>query len=152
MPSILIVAHAPLAGSLLAVARHAFGDCGAQVAVVDVPPQASLPDAEAQVAEALASLAEGEVLILADAFGATPCNAALNVTAAARHQRWRVATGVNVPMLWRTLCYGHLPLDELVVRAVDGGRQGIMQASHPRRQDQSGHQPTTDDPKQHPDQ
>lgn len=156
MPSILLVAHAPLATSLLEVARHAFADCGGQLAVVDVPPGASLETAQGQIAAALNTLPGPEVLILADAFGATPSNAALNVAAtAAEGQRWRVVTGVNVPMLWRTLCYGHLPLDELVTRAADGGRQGIMQVAHSRRQDQPNQPqrpPPTDDPDSNPDQ
>lgn len=155
MPSILLVAHAPLATSLLEVARHAFADCSRQVAAVDVPPGASLETAQSQIHVALATLPGLEVLILADAFGATPSNAALNVAAtAANGQRWRVVTGVNVPMLWRTLCYGHLPLDELVTRAADGGRQGIMQVAHPSRQNQPNQpqRPTTDDPDANPDQ
>jgi mannose PTS system EIIA component len=107
MPSILLVAHAPLATSLLAVARHAFADCSRQVAAVDVPPGASLEQAQSQIDAALATLPEPDVLILVDAFGATPSNAALNVAAtAAPDQRRQVVTGVNVPMLWRTLCYG----------------------------------------------
>lgn len=155
MPSILLVAHAPLATSFLAVARHAFADCSQQLAAVDVAPGASLEQAQAQIDTALAALPCGEVLILADAFGATPSNAALNAAStAADGQCWRVVTGVNVPMLWRTLCYGHLPLDELVIRATDGGRQGIMQVAHPRRHNQQNQlqRPTTDDPDANPDQ
>ena len=138
MPSILIVAHAPLASSLLAVARHAFADCSRQVAAVDVPAAASLEEAEQQIDAALAGMSDREVLVLADAFGATPSNASLKVASNAKDGfRRRVVTGVNVPMLWRTLCYGHLPLDELVTRAVDGARQGIMQVASPRPQNQS---------------
>lgn len=155
MPSILLVAHAPLATSLLAVARHAFADCSRQVVAVDVPPGASLEQAQSQIDAALAALPDPDVLILADAFGATPSNAALNVASnAGVGQRRCVVTGVNVPMLWRTLCYGDLPLDELVTRAADGGRQGIMQAAQARRQNQSNQpqRPTTDDPDANPDQ
>jgi mannose PTS system EIIA component len=152
MPSILLVAHAPLAESLLAVARHAYGDCCGQVAAVDVPADASLEQAEARVGAALARIAEPEVLILVDAFGATPCNAVVKVVeTAGEHQRWPIVTGVNVPMLWRTLCYGHLPLDELVGRAVTGGRERIMLLDDPRLQNKP-EAPTTDDPVANPDQ
>lgn len=152
MPSILLVAHAPLATSLLAVARHAFADCSRQVAAVDVSSAASLEQAQQQVGAALATLPDPDVLILCDAYGATPSNAALNVAAsAAPGQRRRVVAGVNVPMLWRTLCYAHLSLDELVTRAADGGRQGIMQVANPRppgpqQQPNPPQQPTADDP------
>lgn len=135
MAQILIVAHAPLASSLQSVAQHVYPDCGAQLMALDVQPGTSLDVVEAQVREALHAppLAGCEVLILADVFGATPCNAAL---AAADGVRWRVVAGVNVPMLWRTLCYAEQPLDDLVNRAVAGATQGVMHVSVPRRQDQ----------------
>jgi PTS system ascorbate-specific IIA component len=148
MVSILLVAHAPLASALQAIARHAYTECSGDVAAVDIQPSAGLDQAELQITAALAALPGTEVLILSDAFGATPCNAALNV---ADGQRTRVVAGVNVPMLWRSLCYAHLPLAELVERAADGGRQGIMQVAAPRRQDQPN-RPSSHDPDQDPDQ
>jgi PTS system ascorbate-specific IIA component len=148
MASILLVAHAPLASALQAIGRHAYTECSADVAAVDVQASDGLERAEQQISAALAALPGSEVLILSDAFGATPCNAALNV---ADGQRARVVAGVNVPMLWRSLCYAHLPLTELVERAADGGRQGIMQVASPRRQDQPN-RPPSHDPDQDPDQ
>ena len=59
--------------------------------------------------------------MLVDVFGATPCKAARAVVDGVRQ---RIVTGVNVPMLWRALCYAAKPLDELVTRAVDGGIAG----------------------------
>jgi mannose PTS system EIIA component len=148
MVSILIVAHEPLASALKAVADHAYPECGQGIASVDVPASAGLDEATARVARALDTLGMGEALVLTDAYGATPCNAAL---AAADGQRSRVVAGVNVPMLWRTLCYRGLPLAELLTRAVDGGRQGVMQLSGPRRQNQPN-RPAFDDPNANPDQ
>jgi len=148
MPSILLVAHAPLASTLLTVAQHTYADCAARVKAVDVPPQMSADDAVSCIAAALKTLPDADVLVMVDAFGATPCNAAL---AAVEGLSARVVTGVNVPMLWRTLCYAHLPLSELVTRAVDGARQGIMQVAGARRQDQP-QRPLSDDPDPHSDQ
>lgn len=148
MASILIAAHAPLASSLQALAQHTYPDCSRLLVAVDVASSSSLEHAEAQIADALAALPGPEVMILADVFGATPCNAALNV---ADGVRARVVAGVNVPMLWRTLCYAHLPLGDLVARAVDGGRQGIMQVASPRRQNQPN-RTASDDPDANPDQ
>ena len=39
MPGLLIIAHAPLASSLKAVAEHTFPDCGGGIAALDVTPQ-----------------------------------------------------------------------------------------------------------------
>ena len=75
-----------------------------------------------------------EVLILVDAFGATPCNAAL---AAADGLPARVVAGLSVPMLWRVLCYPEKTLDEQVDSAVAGAGQGARPASVSRRQNQA---------------
>jgi mannose PTS system EIIA component len=148
MASILIVAHAPLARALKALADHAYAERSQGVTVVDVPPTANLEQATELVAQALAALGVGETLVLADAFGATPCNAAM---AAVDGQRSRVVAGVNVPMLWRALCYSDLPLADLLTRAVDGGRQGVIQVAAPRRQNQPN-RPFIDDPESNSDQ
>jgi PTS system ascorbate-specific IIA component len=147
MARIVIVAHTPLAGSLLAVAQHTYPEAGSSITAVDVAPGTGLAEVEAQVRAALAPvLARGDdALVLVDVFGATPCNAAL---AAADGTRVRVVAGVNVPMLWRTLCYAGLPLDELVSRAVAGASQGVMHVAVPRRQNQ-GYNPAAHDPVQH---
>ncbi len=143
MVSILLVAHSPLATSLQALAGHAFAECSGQVAAVDIEPSASVEQAEVQIVAALAALTESgaEVLVLVDTFGATPCNAAVNVV---NGSKARVVAGVNVPMLWRALCYRSLPLSELVARAVEGGRQGIMQLAAKRRQNHDNG-PASDD-------
>jgi mannose PTS system EIIA component len=133
MPGLIIIAHAPLASSLQAVARHVFPDCGAALTALDVAPNASPEAVETQLRQLVGAAGQEDVLILADVFGATPCNAALAV---ADGLHVRVVAGVNVPMLWRTLCYQSLPLDELVNRAVAGAAQGAMHVSVPRRQNQ----------------
>ncbi len=145
MAAILLVAHAPLATSLLAVARHVYPECAVGLDAVDIGAGAGLAEAQAQIRAALDALAAPEVLILTDVFGATPCRAAL---AAADGARARVVAGANVPMLWRALCYAELPLDELVTRAVDGGVQGVMQIGVPRPQNQ-GPLSASDDQVQH---
>jgi len=133
MASLLIVAHFPLASSLQAVARHAYPDCSQRLAAVDIPENSSLAEAETTIRAALVGLAPSEVLILADVFGATPCNAAV---AAADGTMTRVVAGVSVPMLWRVLCYADCALDDLVIRAVAGAAQGALHVAIPRQQNQ----------------
>ena len=123
MSAILVIAHAPLASSLAAVAAHAYPECGAQLRALDIGPGVGGEQAAALVQQAVAACGDGEVLLLVDVYGATPCNAALK---AADGVRVRVVAGVNVPMLWRTLCYGDRTLDDLVERAIDGGAKGVM--------------------------
>ena len=134
MPALLIVAHAPLASALKLAAAHVYPDCGARVLALDVPSDWSVEEVERQVRAQLAGCAEATTLILSDVFGATPCNGAQR---AADGVSTRLVTGVNVPMLWRSLCYADEPLDALVARAVSGGSQGVMQAAALKPQNQS---------------
>jgi len=140
MSKLLIVAHAPLASALRAVAAHAFPEQAGLVSAVDIGPDQIEP--EALVRRSLEALAGHDVLLLTDAFGATPCTACQR--AAAGVPRARVVAGVNVPMLWRTLGNPDLPLDELAQRAVTGAVQGVMQANPTPRQNQPGPKPGHD--------
>ncbi|HET9976343.1 MAG TPA: PTS fructose transporter subunit IIA [Burkholderiaceae bacterium] len=145
MASLLIVAHAPLASAMKAVAGHAFPELDATMLALDVGAGDAPEQVEARVRALLAASPEPEVLILTDVFGATPCNAALRV---ADGQRSRVVAGLNVPMLWRALCYRAEALDSLVARAVGGATQGVMQVAIARPQNQST-KPNPDDQEQH---
>lgn len=134
MAAVLIVAHAPLASALRDVAAHVYAGCAHAVVALDVGPEAS-PDTVRDAARAIiAAGTERDWLVLTDVFGATPCNAALQVS---DPQHVRVVAGVNVPMLWRTLCYADEPLESLVARAVGGATQGVMQLAPARPQNQS---------------
>ncbi len=129
MPALLLIAHAPLASALKAVAEHTFPDCASRLAVLDVSQDMS-PEDVAEAAQALmAAAAHDEWLILTDVFGATPNNGAKRLLDSAG--RRRLVSGLNAPMLWRSLCYGDSPLDALVGLAVEGGRAGIVIADIP---------------------
>lgn len=134
MPGLLIIAHAPLASALKSVAEHAFPDCAAQLGVLDVLPNMPVEEVEAQGRQMLERLAAPEVLIFTDVFGATPCNIAQRL---ADGVHVKVVAGVNVPMLWRTLCYPGDSLEALLARAVAGATQGVMQVATSRPQNQT---------------
>ncbi len=134
MPGLLIIAHAPLASALRGVAAHVFPEALAHVVAVDVPGEWKAEDVEQAAREALERVKDPQALILTDVFGATPCNAAQRL---ADGSDVRLVTGVNVPMLWRVLCYLREPLDSLVARAVAGGTQGVMQVAAQRPQNQT---------------
>lgn len=145
MTGLLIIAHAPLASSLKAVAEHAFPDCAACLSVLDVPPSMPPDQIEDQARALLRQMGQTEALIFTDVFGATPCNVAQRL---ADGMSVKVVTGVNVPMLWRALCYAAEPLDAVVARAVAGATQGVMQVAVSRPQNQA-HSPGAHDQAQH---
>jgi PTS system ascorbate-specific IIA component len=140
--AVLLIAHAPLASALHAVAGHCFAEKGHLFEAIDVDPSMPADAVEALARAAIARLLEPEVLILTDVFGATPCNVAQRLSDGVAT---RVVAGVNVPMLWRSLCYLAEPLDALVARAVAGATQGVMQVAHTRPQNQTQH-PSSNDP------
>ncbi|MFM2448471.1 MAG: hypothetical protein RIS44_921 [Pseudomonadota bacterium] len=137
MTAMLIVAHAPLASALKAVAMHTFPDCARRLEAMDVPADMSPEDMARQMRSMLLSLNDPEVLVLTDVFGATPCNVAQQLALSDDLGAIKVVTGVNVPMLWRSLCYADDALDALVARAVAGANQGIMQVAVSKPQNQS---------------
>ena len=149
MTRIVLLAHAPLATALREVAAHAFPECAAGLEVIDVQPGQSADDVESLLRRHLPAGADEDALILVDVFGATPCNAAQRV---ADGERVRLVAGVNVPMLWRTLCYRHETLAALVERATAGALHGVMHVAPARRQNQSPPGPGAHDQVQHPHQ
>ena len=133
MAAVLLIAHAPLASALLSVAGHCYEEKGHLFEAIDVEPTMSAETVESLARAALARLNASEVLVLTDVFGATPCNVAQRLSDGVNV---RVVAGVNVPMLWRSLCYLGEPLDALVARAVSGASQGVMQVAQTRPQNQ----------------
>ncbi|MBK9237911.1 MAG: PTS fructose transporter subunit IIA [Rhodoferax sp.] len=131
---ILIIAHAPLASALRLAVLHVFPDCRADVAAFDVepgvPPEASLAGAR----RAMAGIGAPQTLVVADVFGATPCNVAQKLVDGLTS---RLVAGVNLPMLLRAVTYRHEALDTLVTRAIVGGTQGVMQVAITAPQNQT---------------
>jgi mannose PTS system EIIA component len=145
MPGLLIIAHAPLASSLKAVAQHTFPDCGARLQALDVLPDQPVEEIEARARELLANISQPDAVIFTDVFGATPCNVAQRL---ADGLHVKVIAGVNVPMLWRSLCYADEPLDAVVARAVAGATQGVMQVATSKPQNQA-YKPGANDQSKH---
>lgn len=140
MPGLLIIAHAPLASSLKAVAQHVFPDCARRLEAFDVLPDMSLETIESGARVLLARVRNPDALILTDVFGATPCNVAQRLASqfsAGAGVQVKVIAGVNVPMLWRSLSYADDSLDILAARAVAGATQGVMQLTSSRPQNQA---------------
>ena len=137
-----------MASALKAVAEHAFPDCAQRLVVLDVPPDMPPEDIEAQARRLLAQVRSPEALVFTDVFGATPCNVAQRL---ADGVQVKVIAGVNVPMLWRSLCYADESLDTLVARAMTGASQGVMQVAVAKPQNQA-FKPGANDQSQHPHQ
>ena len=151
MNAILLIAHAPLANALRQCALHVFPDCGGTVMAVDVQPNLSPEETLSAARIAMEQLtAAGNVqgvLVLTDIFGATPSNVAQKLVDGVAS---RLITGVNLPMLLRSVSYRHEALETLVSRAMVGGTQGVMQVAitAPQNQPRRNHDPEEHDHQQ----
>jgi len=137
MNSILIIAHSPLAQALRQCALHVFPDCEQAVVALDVLPNVSPEETLAAARITLEQQLIGprsQVLVLADVFGATPCNVAQKLVDGVRS---RLVAGVNLPMLLRAVTYRNEPLETLVQRAIAGGTAGVMQVAVAAPQNQA---------------
>jgi mannose PTS system EIIA component len=140
MNGIFIIAHAPLASALRQCALHVFPDCAAGVVALDVQPNTPPEETLAQARSVFGQLGMPNALVMVDVFGATPCNVAQKLVDG---QPSKLLTGVNLPMLLRTVCYRHEPLDALMARALAGATQGVMQVATiaPQNQAKRNHDP-----------
>ena len=138
MNGILIIAHAPLASALRQCVAHVFTDNPEGVAALDVQPNTPPEETLAQARIMLAQLGAKDALVLADVFGATPCNVAQKLVDGVHT---KLITGVNLPMLLRTVSYRHETLDALVARALIGATQGVMHVAitAPQNQNRRNH-------------
>jgi PTS system mannose-specific IIA component len=151
MNAVLVVAHAPLAAALRLGVVHVFPDAATWIQAVDVMPEVSLEDSLSQARVSMASLAAlpnvAGVLVVTDLFGATPCNLAQKLVDG---KTSRLISGASLPMLLRAMTYRHEPLDTLVMRAMAGGTQGVMQVAvtAPQNQSKRPHDPSHNDHQQ----
>jgi PTS system ascorbate-specific IIA component len=123
MIGILIVAHGSLGESLIDCATYMMGARPERLLPLDITHHPDTGELASSGRQAIERLDDGSgVLVLSDMYGGTPCNTACRML-----EPGRVAgvAGVSLPMLMRALTYRHLPLDELVDKALSGGREGV---------------------------
>lgn len=123
--SIVIVAHAPLAGALKQCAVHVYA-CDKrtedQLIAVDVVPDSD-PEAVTDSLSALIATQHSEgVLVLTDVIGATPANIAEKMT---KHGDTKVLSGVNLPMVLAALCHREEPLESVIGIVESAGQSSI---------------------------
>jgi PTS system ascorbate-specific IIA component len=121
---VLVISHGAIGETLLASAAQILGAPPAQAAALGVA-RGDAPEAVLERARALAArLDDGDgLLVLADMFGATPCNVAARLLAVGRVEG---VSGVSLPMLVRVLSSRDGSLAALVQRALSGGAEGVV--------------------------
>jgi len=122
---ILLVTHNGLGGCFVDCINHVMGAVPKHLKVLSVlasdDPKQKLLEGEVLISQ----LDTGEgVLILADVFGATPCNIGRRLC---QTERVTGVAGLNLPMLLRVVSHSEESMSDLVQVAIDGGRDCIVQ-------------------------
>ena len=121
---VLLITHGQLGAELVATAEGILGICPLQTEIFSVPGNVDLEEAIARANGLCDQLDEGDgVLVLTDIYGSTPSNIASHLT---QRENIAVISGVNQPMLIRVMNYPALDLQEMVIKAISGGHDGII--------------------------
>jgi PTS system ascorbate-specific IIA component len=128
MIGILVVAHGSLGESLIGCVEHVLGSRPDALAALDFVGHADPDERQHALQARINALETGDgVLVLADVYGATPCNTLCRALAPLHIEG---ISGVNLPMLLTALNYREsLGLRELVERIVEGGQHSIQSIS-----------------------
>jgi PTS system ascorbate-specific IIA component len=133
MIGILIVTHGAAGEEMLATASLMLGARPPRVATLGVGRDDDPDRLLARGRELIAQLDDGAgVLVLADMFGATPCNIAARLLADGRVEG---VSGLSLPMLVRALAGRDGTLANSVGRALSGGTQGVLHINRDRCRD-----------------
>lgn len=122
---IIIAGHGDLGQALIGSAELILGP-QENVAVVGLKPQDNLEICQCALMSGMGQLDISQgVIVLADLFGGTPCNAA---ALGARDRFYPIVAGVNLPMVLEVLLNRDCAesVDALAQVAFEAGRSGIV--------------------------
>ncbi len=121
---LLLITHDNVGKALLETASSILGMCPMALEIISVSHNCCPDDVIEKARTAARRLDQGGgILVLTDLYGSTPSNVANRLDC---NRPIKVIAGLSLPMLVRVLNYPALALDELVYKAVSGGRDGIF--------------------------
>jgi PTS system ascorbate-specific IIA component len=135
MVGLMVITHNRIGTALIETATRMLGSCPMPVEVISVTAAENPEDILQQCGDKLVRLNQGDgVIVLTDMYGSTPSNIAIRVCenhdANKKPGNAVVIAGVNLPMLVRLLNYPGLNLQQLIDKALSGGRDGILFCSY----------------------
>jgi PTS system ascorbate-specific IIA component len=121
---LLIITHDQIGGALLRTASRMLGQMPLPARVLPVTIDANPEQLITEARSLVAKLNNGDgVLVFTDMYGSTPSNIAFGLM---QPGQVHVISGINLPMLIRTLNYANLNLDSLTQKAISGAQEGIF--------------------------
>jgi len=120
---LLLVSHNQIGAELINTARQMLSCSPLPTKVISIKTSDCPEAITSELNKELEGLDQGNgILILTDMFGSTPSNIACSVS---DRDDIRVISGLNLPMLIRVLNYPNLSLNELEIKALSGGQEGV---------------------------
>lgn len=125
MIKIIICTHGTLAQSFVETLGMIVGpETAAQVSAVGMMPEDDPESFAGRLQAILDAQPDGQFMICADLFGASPCNTCISVF---RSADYRLITGVNLPLLLELIMnQDNSSLDELWETAKKEAKEGIQ--------------------------
>ena len=119
---ILLVTHSDIGRQLLLTATSVFGKNPFQVELLSVDNYDQPNDVKELAEKYVKFLDNGAgVLVLTDIIGTTPSN----IASCINHERIKVVAGLNLSMILNVFNYPDDSLDQLSIKALEGGIQGV---------------------------
>jgi PTS system ascorbate-specific IIA component len=121
---LLIITHDRIGETLLRTANRMLSDMPLAIKALSVTIDSNTEELSREALSLLDQIDQGDgALVLTDMYGSTPSNIAFGLM---QPGRVHVISGINLPMLIRTLNYATLDLGALTEKAISGGKEGIF--------------------------
>tara|TARA_Y100000996_G_scaffold371354_1_gene319551 strand:+ start:249 stop:653 length:405 start_codon:yes stop_codon:yes gene_type:complete len=130
---ILLLTHNDIGAQLLLAAKSTYGSVPIRTELLSIDHYDQPNDLSKLANQYIKLLDNGKgVLILTDMFGSTPSNIAKDLCYLSKVN---VVSGLNLSMLLHIFNYPTLSLNQLTAKAIEGGKDGVMQINYERKKD-----------------
>ena len=128
---ILLLTHNDIGAQLLLAAKSTYGSVPIRTEILSIDHYDQPNDLAKLANQYVKLLDDGKgVLILTDMFGSTPSNIAKDLC---HLSKVNVVSGLNLSMLLHIFNYPNLSLNQLTAKAIEGGRDGVIQINYERK-------------------
>lgn len=128
---ILLLTHNDIGAQLLLAAKSTYGSVPIRTEILSIDHYDQPNDLAKLANQYVKLLDDGKgVLILTDMFGSTPSNIAKDLCYLSKVN---VVSGLNLSMLLHIFNYPNLSLNQLTTKAIEGGRDGVIQINYERK-------------------
>lgn len=125
---LLIITHNKIGEALLITATNMLESRPLECRTLEINNNSNPDELNQQAKQYVVQLDQGDgVLVLTDMYGSTPSNIAARLL---HRGKVNVVAGINLPMLVRVFNYANLELDEITLKAITGGSDGIVHCIH----------------------